>query len=187
MPQQITCPTNLKVFQSNLKTRAKFGESFDSLQTLPRIHGHDPILGNHEVSICLPFFLKTPDTAAKLIKIGQAKKIGPIDKNGIHIRNVDSRLNNVRGKQAVDPSFKEILHDGFQHLRLHLSVSHPEPDMRHQRTKMLMHFLDGGNPVVNKVNLTGPAPAPGVPPPLLFRHHIPSQTSQSEDGSWAVC
>ena len=88
-----------------------------------------------------------------------------MDDHGVHVGNVQPRLDDGGGNQHVDLPVDEIVHDPFQLMLLHLPVGKGHVRLRHQLLNRRRHVRDGVHPVIDIVHLpvSGKLPDDGLP------------------------
>ena len=98
------------------------------------LNGVDPFAGRanrhhlaREKEVGVGLVLGAADPAAQLIEIGQPEAIGPIDDDGVGVRNIEAALDDRGADEDVDFPGDEALHDGFEFIRIHLAVAKSRP------------------------------------------------------------
>ena len=111
-----------------LKACAERIERLKDAEAPFRTRGHDVIAGRCEVGIGA--YLGSPDPSAKLVKLRQAKPVGPIDDKCIGARNIKSAFHDGSGKEHIVLPLIERRHDVFEFGWRHLAVGNHEADLR---------------------------------------------------------
>src|SRR5579875_3920101 len=97
------------------------------------------------------------DAATKLIELGQAERIGAVDDDGIHVRDVDARLDDGGADEHIVLVLDEGEHNLLQLALVHLAVPDDDPRLRHDLLQLSNDLLNAAHPVVDVVDLSSPA------------------------------
>ena len=95
-----------------------------------------------------------------MIKIGQSEPVRPVDDDGIRVRNIEAALDDRRADKHVDLTGNETGHDGFQFIRVHLSVAKLDARLGAELGDPFARFLDRLHPIVEEINLALPIEFP---------------------------
>ena len=98
--------------------------------------------------------------APELMELGQAVAVGGLHDEGVHVGDVDARLDDGGAHQDVDLPVGHALHDLAQLVLIHLSVGHGDPRLGDALGELRGGAGDGLHMVVQVVDL----PAPGQLP-----------------------
>jgi len=101
--------------------------------------------------------MRTADTPAQLIQLGETEAVGAVDDDGVGVGNVDAGLDDGGAYQHVKTMVIEIRHHPFQVALAHLSVGHRHPCLGNQRLEFARLFFDGLHIVVQEEQLTAAA------------------------------
>ena len=103
--------------------------------------------------------------APELVELGQAEGLGIFDDKGVHVGQVDARLDDGGAHQDVQLPVGHLAHDVSQLLLVHFSVGGGDADrLAQQGAELGGGAVDGLGPVVEVIDLTAPVqlPANGV-------------------------
>src|SRR2546423_12930490 len=98
--------------------------------------------------------VRSADTPAQLIELGQSESVSAIHEHGIRVWHVEARFDDHRRDEHVDVPIHEAAHDRFQLALAHLAVTDSDSRARHHSPNVVSHPVDGLDAVVNKENLT---------------------------------
>ena len=98
--------------------------------------------------------VRTPDAAAQLVKLRQAKVIRTFNDDGVRRRNVDPGFDDGGTHQHVKALMVEVVHHPFQLALAHLPVTDSNARFRHQLRQPVGRFLDVFHVVVQVIDLT---------------------------------
>src|SRR2546423_8890649 len=98
--------------------------------------------------------MRSADTPAQLIELGQSESVGAIHEHRIRVWHVETRFDDHRRDEHVDVAIYEAAHDGFQLALAHLAMTDSDSRARHHSPNMVSHPVDGLNAIVNKEKLT---------------------------------
>src|SRR3989338_3155899 len=156
LAQDIARPAYLKVFHGNFKAGPQFGKPFQGAYPFTGFSGHDKVFRQYKIRVSLPLG-EPPHPSPELVKIGQAKRIRPVNHDGVHVRDIQPGFDDIGRDQAVDFPLNKLFHDFFKQMRGNTAMRHGKADIRHQGLQFFVDFANTLDPVMDKINLAFPA------------------------------
>ena len=150
-PQQVAGAADLQVLERDLEPHTQVVELLDHPQPLLRLLGQHPPRRHEQVSECP--VRGAPHAAAQLIELGQAERVGPVDDQRVHARDVQARLDDHRRHQHVGLLVDEVEHHSLQLVLVHLAVRHRDAHLRHELLHAQRHVVNGLDAVVDEEHL----------------------------------
>ena len=98
-------------------------------------------------------FAAAAHPAADLVQLGEAEQVGPLDDEGVGVRDVDAGLDDGRADQHVEVLLPEADHHLLQRFLAHLAVRHRDPRLGHQLAQPAGRLVDRLDPVVQEEDL----------------------------------
>ena len=86
-----------------------------------------------------------PDTAFELVHLGEAESLGILDDQRVRVRVVDAALDDGCGNQHVELASREVFHDMFERIFVHLAVGNAD-------TRFACSFLHAGDGFVDRAD-----------------------------------
>ncbi len=138
----------LKVALGNLKSVGRGNHGFDSLAAL----ASDFLAGDEDT---VGLFLTATDSAAKLVKLGEAEAVGVLDDHDGGIRDIDADFDDGGSDENLDFVAAELLHDGVFFFGFEAAVEKADFGFRekfggeaivlgHRGFQFLLRFFDDG-------------------------------------------
>src|SRR6266478_1438360 len=149
--EKISRAPQFEIKSSDLEAGAKVGEFFQSCQT--PAGDRRQLDFRRQKQVCVGAPVRAANASAKLIKLRQAKPVGPIDDDRVAQRDVESVLNNRGRDQDVGFVMHKFQHYSFQLPFAHLSVADCNPRIWNHRLKLGRNLPDRVDAVVDEINL----------------------------------
>ena len=137
------------------------------IQPLPGIGGNGLWRWCQQIGVRL--VMRPAHATPKLVQLRQAKFVCPFNNNGVGAGDVDAGFHNSGAHQYVETLVVEIRHDLFQLALAHLTMRHTHPRLGNQLAQIFRGFLDGGDIVVQEIDLTAPQ---NFPQNSFFHHGL---------------
>ena len=150
--QNFTCAANLHVLHGEEKARAEFFHLLDGFQSARRLRGQCVFVMHEQVGVGL--VMAAPDAPAQLVQLRQSEFIRAVHDDGVRIRNVNTGFDDGRAQQNIRAPVVEIAHHALQIAFVHLSMRDDDTGFGQQRFEHLAAVFDGGDFVVQEVDLT---------------------------------
>ena len=149
--QQIARAANFEVAHCNLEARAELGVLADGFESLFCDFGQN--LSPPERQIGVSMAARPSHAAAQLVQLGKAELIRVFNDEGVHVRNVDTGLNDRRADQNLNLSVGHCLHHVRQLLLIHLSVRYRNGHITEPLLELRRALVDRFDPVVEIIHL----------------------------------
>ena len=165
--QEISRAPDIQIAHGQVEPAPEVREFFDGLQPLSRF-ARESVDGRNE-QVAEGFPVRTPDAPAKLVQLGEAEPVRPIDDDRIGVGYVQAVLDDAGAYEYVESSADKIRHDPFQLAGFHLPVRRSHAYVRGDEAQGVRHFVDIADVVVQKKDLSAPADfvQDGVPDQVL--------------------
>ena len=110
--QQVARTANIQIMAGQLEPRAQLIQPRHHLQPTGGGFGHH--LPRRQGQIGMAAHLAPPYPPAQLVQLRQAETIGTVDDDGVGVRNIQPRFNNMSTQQQVGAPIQELLHHRLQ-------------------------------------------------------------------------
>ena len=97
--------------------------------------------------------MRTPDTAAQLVQLGQAEFVGAVDDDGVGIGDVYACFDDGGTQQHIVAVLHEVTHHLLQFAFAQLAVGDGDFGFGHQLAQTLKHVFDGIDFIVQEIHL----------------------------------
>ncbi len=149
--EQVPRPADLEIAHRDLEPGAELRRLEDRLQPLLRR------LGQRAATVVQQIGVRADGPAAyappELVELREPQTVGLIDDDGVHVRDVQARLDDGRAYKDVGLSGDEPQHRAFELLLRHLTVRDEHVRLGHEIADLARHLLDVLHPVVYEVHL----------------------------------
>ena len=153
-PSRLPGAADLQVLHGDVHARADLGVLGHGGQPLVRRLGQRALGRVQEVRVGA--LAAAADPAAQLVQLGQAVHVGPVDDQGVGVRDVQAGLDDRGRDQDVVVPLPEVDHDLFQLVLVHLPVRDGDPGLGHQLGQLGGDLADRADPVVHEEDLAVP-------------------------------
>ena len=150
-PQQLARAANLQVAHRDAEARAQFAGLLQRHQPVAR-HRRQRLVAVVE-QIGVGTHRCAADPSAQLVKLRQAKLVGPVDDDGVGVGNVEAALDDRRADQHVELALGKGQHDLFQLALRHLAVADAKGRLRHDAFQPLGDLRNAAHTVVDEEDL----------------------------------
>ncbi len=150
--QDVAGAANLQIRQGDLEPGPELRGVEDGLQSLAGDVRERLAAPVQQIGVGAP--RRPPDTAAELVELGQAKRVGSVDDDRVGVRDVQAGLDDRCADQHVGGAAGEGEHHLLELAFRHLAVAHRDSNARQQRPKLLGLRLDRLDAVVDEEDLT---------------------------------
>ena len=93
------------------------------------------------------------DAAAQLMQLREPKAVRTVDYDRVGSRDIEPRLDDRRAQEEIAALLVELAHDALELALGHLTVRDREPRLGHERCELLGLGPDGGDVVVQIIDL----------------------------------
>ena len=150
--ENVPGPADLEVLHRDLESRPELARLEHRLQALASLLVQVLLLRVKEVRVGL--LGASPDAAAELVELGQAKLTRAVDHDRVHVRDVEPGLDDRGADEYVVLGVGELDHDPLEPSLVHLPVRDDVAGLRHELPQTVCLVLDPLHAVVDVVDLT---------------------------------
>ena len=142
---------DLEVRERDLEPGAELGRLEDRLEPLARLVESAVATPVEQVGVGPP--RRSPDPPAQLVELGEPERVGVVDDDRVHVRDVEAGLDDRRADQDVGLARREVEHHLLEGSLVHLAVADDDPGLGQQRAQLVRLRLDRLDPVVDEEDL----------------------------------
>ena len=113
------------------------------------------IARKHQIGVSL--CLGAAHTSAKLVEIGEAKEVGPVNNHRVGIGNIQAAFDDRGRDEHIRITRHEGPHDQFEFVFAHLTMPDRDPRALDRAADALGDALDGLHAIVQEINLAAPS------------------------------
>jgi hypothetical protein len=103
-------------------------------------------------------FIPSTHSTSQLVEIGKTVSIGPIDEDGVGIRNIDATFDDGGGEKKMELALLKSVKDLFDFFGIHLSMDDTDLESRDQVEELLALLFECSHPVVDEKDLPFSSP-----------------------------
>ena len=150
--EQVSCTTNLKVFESNLNTRAQLVIHRECVETVVCCFAERCGLVIEEIGIGA--LASTTHATTQLVELAQAILICPVHDQRVGVGNIQTGLDDGGGDQHIELAFPEVDNDLLKLVLSELTVSNTHACFGYEFCDLGGNAVNAGDTVVNEEDLT---------------------------------
>ena len=155
-PQYLSRPSNLQIAHGDSESGPQFAGFQNSFKSLLGRQREANMLIVEEIRVSLVD--GSPDSSTKLVELRQAKAIGLIDDDRVHVGNIQTTLDDSCANQDIILTGRELKHHAPQLALIHLAVGHFQGCLGYNFLKTVGHSFDFLNSIVYEENLATSIP-----------------------------
>ena len=149
--EDVSCAPNFEVAHGDFKASAEGAVLFDGVDAFAGFSTAEHIAWEEEISV--GFVLGTTDPTPELVEVGEAKAIGAVDDDGVGVGDIEATFDDRGGDQNICLATDKGLHDFFEFVLVHLSVSDDQSGLWAEKSDAVANFFDGLDAIMKKVDL----------------------------------
>lgn len=150
--EEVTGTSDLEVSEGEGVAGSELVEFSEGLEAFSASFGEGLVAGVKEIGVGLA--VGSPDTAPKLVELGEAELVGIFDDEGVGVGDIESGFDDGGADEDIDFALDESDHDRFEFFLVHLSVTDGDTGLGDEFLDFVRDVIDAINAVVDKEDLS---------------------------------